>query len=272
VIRALINGRGPFAFVLDTAASGSTIDPSRAHKLGLPRDSGTDKAVGLGGEVEVSFHRIASIRAGPITLKNASLPSVPAPKFESHDVAGLTDVDLLAGKLTLWSPDKGCVHIARSGSKLGPGDWRPVKWIQAWKIMLPLRIGEVDGWALLDTGAQYTTINPAFAERLGLDANHLRSSGSIAGIDGRELNLFEAKVGPITIGPWRWDHRRLKIGALPVFDRLQPAGELLAILGMDWLASERFAVDYGRQSVWLCSGITTDGSRSHLSLPARLRC
>lgn len=253
IIRATINDHGPFAFVLDTAASGSTIDPSLAATLGLPRDSLTEEAQGMGGGIEVHFHRLRSMRAGPVMLEDAPVPALPAPEFESHSVAGLAGVDLLGDRLTVWLPGTGCVRIAPSGDRPGAEGWKrvPAKWLQPWKIMLPLKIGTASGWALLDTGAQHTTLNPAFARQVGLESNRLRPSGSISGVDGRELPLSEGAIANISIGPWRWDRRKVRVGALPVFDRLDGAGQLLAILGMDWLASEGFAVDYGRQEVWL---------------------
>lgn len=253
VIRAKVNGQGPFAFVLDTAASGATIDPERAETLALPRDSATEQAQGMGGAITVHFHRVRSIDAGPLKLRNITLPALPAPKFDSHDIAGLAGVDLFGKQLAVWTPASACVRTAPSGTKPGPGAWRPidVQWLQSWKIMVPVRIGDVTGWGLLDTGAQYSVLNPAFAEATGLTGARLRPGGSITGIDGRAMPLAQGDIGAVTIGPWHWDSRSVRIGALPVFNRLSAAGENLAILGMDWLASEGFAIDYGQQRIWL---------------------
>ncbi|HEY0622717.1 retroviral-like aspartic protease family protein [Sphingomonas sp.] len=253
IIRARVEGQGPFAFVLDTAASGSTIDPARAAQLGLPRDARAEQAQGMGGGIAVHFHRVRSMEAGPVRLHDAVITAIPAPSFDSHDVAGLAGVDLLADRLTIWAPASGCVRVGAGGTRPAGGRWRPVaaKWLQPWKIMLPLRIGDAGGWALLDTGAQYTTLNPAFARRAGLDPTRLHAAGSIEGIDGRPLPLLQAEVGAVSLGPWQWKRRTVRVGALPVFDRLAGAGEALAILGMDWLTTEGFAVDYRNQSVWL---------------------
>lgn len=253
IIRAKVNDQGPFAFVLDTAASGSTIDPARAAQIGLPRDAKTEQAQGMGGGVAVHFHRVRSIEAGPVLLRDVVVPSLPAPSFDSHDVAGLAGVDLLADRLTIWMPGTGCVRIGPGGARAVSAEWRPVaaKWLQPWKIMLPVRIGNASGWGLLDTGAQYTTLNPAFARRAGLDPGRLRPGGSIEGIDGRPLPLLQGEAADIAVGPWQWRRRAVRVGALPVFDRLAGAGDMLAILGMDWLAQEGFAVDYRSQSVWL---------------------
>ena len=253
VIKAYLNGKGPFAFILDTAASGTTIDPERAEKLRLPRDAATEQAQGMGGEITVQFHRVRTISAGPLTLRDAVLPTFPAPDFESHDVAGLAGVDLFSKQQAVWISGHNCVGIAKSGRVPGPGPWRAVKanWLQPWKIMIPLQIDGVSGWGLLDTGAQFTVINPTFADAAGLTSARLFTSGTIAGIDGREMPLSQGQVRAVSIGPWRWSNRNVRVGALPVFERLSAAGDKLAILGMDWLGSESFAVDYGQRELWL---------------------
>lgn len=253
VIRARVNGQGPFAFVLDTAASGTTIDPERTDKLALPRDAATEQAQGMGGEITVHFHRVRSISAGPLTKRDVIVPSLPAPAFESHDIAGLAGVDLFGDRLAVWTPGSPCVGVAASGSAPGKGAWRPIEanWLQPWKIMLSVRINGVAGWGLLDTGAQHSVINPAFADAIGLTGARLRPSGSITGIDGREMPLVEGDIPAVVIGPWRWDERSVRVGALPVFSRLSAAGDNLIILGMDWLQSEGFAIDYGKQRLWL---------------------
>ena len=258
IIRASVNGAQPLAFVLDTAASGTTIDPAVATRLALPREAGTESAQGMGGGIDVVFHRMTSLRAGPIAVLDLSVPALPAPDFRSHAVAGLAGIDLFGKQLAVWAPRDNCVSIRASGTRPTNGRWRKAraKWVQPWKIMLPVRIGRVDGWALLDTGAQYTTLNPRFAQRLGLDVTKLKPAGAIAGIDGRELELREARVDQARVGPWRWATPTVRVGALPVFDRLAMAGDTLAILGMDWLSDRRFAIDYGNRSVWLADSTT----------------
>lgn len=253
VIKAHLNGKGPFAFILDTAASGTTIDPERAEKLRLPRDAATEQAQGMGGEITVQFHHVRMITAGPLTLRDVVVPTFPAPSFESHDVAGLAGVDLFSKQQAVWISGRNCVGIAKSGTAPGPGPWRPVKanWLQPWKIMLPVQIDGVSGWGLLDTGAQFTVINPAFADAAGLTAARLVPSGTITGIDGREMSLSRGQIGAVSIGPWRWSDRGVRVGDLPVFERLSAAGDKLAILGIDWLGSESFAVDYGQHALWL---------------------
>ena len=255
VIQARVNGQGPFAFVLDTAASSTSLDEDALKRLGAPRDEATEKAQGMGGEFDVRLYRVASVEGGPLVVKDFIAPGVPPPDLDSHPVMGLGGIDLFGDRLTVWQPRKGRVLLAPGGSLPEGSGWTEVKvdWIRPWKVMLPVEIAGAKGWALLDTGAQYTTLNPAYAKAVGLtrESGRLRPGGDIAGLDGKPMALDLAETGPVAIGPWRWPSRTLRIGDLPVFQRLgDPAGPLM-ILGIDWLQETEFAVDYKSQRVWL---------------------
>lgn len=257
VIQAQVNSQGPFAFILDTAVSGTSVVEDVAGRLALPRDPETETAQGLGGQMDIHIYRVADLRAGPLALTDHLAAGLPDFGFESHAVAGLAGVDLFGDRLTVWSPASGCVRIGPGGAEPEGDGWTPVQavWTRPWKIMLPVRIGGVDGWGLLDTGAQHTVLNPSYAARLGLvaDSDRVRPGGEIFGVDGRALPLLEADVEAVSIGPWAWPARTLKTGAMPVFDRLGEADAPLAIVGIDWLADREFAVDYKTQRVWLRS-------------------
>jgi hypothetical protein len=77
IIHARINDGPSFAFVLDTAASGTTLAPTRAEALALPRDTATEDAQGMGGAISVYFHRVRSFKAGPVELRDISFPRCP---------------------------------------------------------------------------------------------------------------------------------------------------------------------------------------------------
>jgi len=254
VVQASVNGREPLFLVLDTAASGSTLDAQTIAALDLPRDSEMETAQGLGGPLDVHIHEIAALDAGPVHLKDLRVAGSPAPRFASHAIAGLAGIDLFGSALAIWNAVPGCVDLAKSGARAGGADWRriAIHWIRPWKIMIPIRIGRVDGWGLLDTGAQYTVLNGNYARRLGLtpESGRLRAGGEIWGLDARPIALSRAEVEGVRIGAWTWPRRSLKIGDLPVFDRLGDPAAPLAIIGADWLMDRAFAIDYGTRTVW----------------------
>ena len=250
VIQARVNGQGPFAFVLDTASSGTTLDAPRIALLHPPREPAADQAHGMGGAMQVDLYRIATFEAGPIQMRDFVSPQIEPPAFDSHDIAGLAGVDLFGEAMAVWRPAQACVSLRPSGA--AEADWAsvPTDWQRPWRILLPVRIGDTTGWGLLDTGAQHTTLNPAFAAALGLRTDTLPSGGQITGIDGEPLDLAQAQIEDVQMGRWRWPTTPVKVGALPVFDRLGPSDTPLAIIGIDWLQDRGFAIDYGARKVW----------------------
>ena len=250
VIRAWVNDQGPFAFVLDTASSGTTLDAPRVALLHPPREPAPDQAQGMGGAVQVDLYRIAAFDTGPVRMRDFVSPEIDPPAFESHDIAGLAGVDLFGEAMAVWRPAQACVSERPSGA--ADADWIlvPTDWQRPWRILLPVRIGATTGWGLLDTGAQHTTLNPAFAAALNIKMDALPSGGQITGIDGEPLGLGQAQIDDVEIGRWRWPTTPAKVGALPVFDRLGPSDTPLAIIGIDWLKDRGFAIDYGAQKVW----------------------
>lgn len=254
VIQTFVQGQGPFALVLDTAASGTTLDEATATRLGLIRDTATETAEGLTGPMDVHLFHVPTLTAGPLALRDFTAAAIPAPTLSNHTVVGLAGVDLFGQALTIWNATHGCVTIKPSGDRPGGDDWSTisVKWIRPWKIMLPIRIGTIDGWGLLDTGAQHTVLNPVFAQRLGLTptSGRLTDGGEISGIDATPVSLAMTDVDDIRVGQWHWARRSLRIGDLPVFTRLGDTAQPLAVIGIDWLGDQTFAIDYGAETVW----------------------
>ncbi len=253
VITARINDTGPFDFVLDTGSSGTTLDERRVKQLRLQPDGPGEQAQGMGGQIDVRLFRINRFEAGPLAVEDMIVPGVAAPSLASHDIAGLAGVDIFGRLLTTWRWDRSCVQLSGSGGKPSGLGWKPIrsKWLKPWKVLIPVKIGTAQGWGLLDTGAQKSIISPEFA-RL---ANFGRAdavgivAGGITGIDGKETPLVAYK-GSATVGSWSYKNVGVSVAALPLFDRLGGVNQPLAVIGMDWIGSRQFAIDYGAERVW----------------------
>jgi hypothetical protein len=68
LLETMINGRGPYWFVLDTGAGLTMISPELAKKLDIKRDA-AKKGVGAGGSVEVNFGAVQSLAVGETRLE-----------------------------------------------------------------------------------------------------------------------------------------------------------------------------------------------------------
>src|ERR1700692_2703747 len=80
VVPVMVNGQGPFRFIVDTGANHSTISPRLARELGLnPAEEASIILDGITGTAQVSFVTIDRMQAGDLTIGSTDLPVVWAP-------------------------------------------------------------------------------------------------------------------------------------------------------------------------------------------------
>jgi predicted aspartyl protease len=100
LVQVRVNGQGPFAFVVDTGASHSTVSPSLVQALGLKPSTVTSMQLdGFTGSALVSGVTIDRLEAGAWTIQDTPMPVVWAPVMAGADgilgAAGLSDQSLV---------------------------------------------------------------------------------------------------------------------------------------------------------------------------------
>jgi aspartyl protease len=99
-----INGKGPYAFVLDTGASISLVDASVARQLNLPRSGGRQPVSGVGGTELVAFVVVTTWKAGSVALPRSTIGSGSLPSGQADNrVSGLLGSDIWSqfGKISV---------------------------------------------------------------------------------------------------------------------------------------------------------------------------
>ena len=91
-VQVMVNGRGPFDFILDTGASSSSVDRSLVQRLQLPMTGATAYVQGIAGEALAPIVRVRAWTVGGQALRSRAMPV-----FELGDtrVAGLLGSDEL---------------------------------------------------------------------------------------------------------------------------------------------------------------------------------
>jgi predicted aspartyl protease len=91
-VQVMVNGRGPYDFILDTGASSSSVDRSLVQELQLPPTGTTAHVQGIAGEALAPVVRVRTWSLGGQTLRARAMPV-----FELGDsrVAGLLGSDEL---------------------------------------------------------------------------------------------------------------------------------------------------------------------------------
>lgn len=103
LVPVYVNGRGPYAFALDTGASKSLIDTRLAHELGLKSLGKTPKLHGVAGSARGDRIRVLKWRAGGVTLHPETITSLPLAGDKGTGEAGLLGSDVLSryGKIAI---------------------------------------------------------------------------------------------------------------------------------------------------------------------------
>jgi predicted aspartyl protease len=174
-----LNGHGPYPFIVDSGSSGTIVDVALARRLGLISASAASGMHACGGTGQGARVRLS---AGPfvfgqdrqVLVTGLASPSAPlmgilgAAELSSF---GIDRIDYQAQTLTVPAPAAGGAALASLSAgaahriRLRPsGDFQ----------LMPAAAGNARGELLLDTGAQGTTLTPAFARQA-----HLARSSSI---------------------------------------------------------------------------------------------
>ncbi len=260
-VPAMINGAGPFTFVLDTGAGQfSALDYSVASSLGLRQ---TLVARGGGaGEDTVGIYLVdsAAVSLPGISFEPRAVAGIPLHRMDPHwgkRKDGLIGGDLLSTLVTVIDYERGRLefHDASSYEYRGPGERIPVHiaggyiFIEA-GVLLHGVDEPVDALLMLDTGVRISLFNSPFSTENALPA---RSPSTVSGMTGFGLGgISRGVVGRV---------RGIRIGSLllenPVVNfSADEAGALSSpdfsgIVGADILSRFTVVLDYRRSQIFL---------------------
>lgn len=167
VAPVMVDGQGPFRFIVDTGATRSTISPQLAAKLGLDPGKGTPLEVnGITGSAAVPSVSIISLRAGALVLTDSQFPVVWAPLMAGAD--GILGIAGLRDKRLFVDFRHNSVAITVSGGATAPPGFDRVsgQLLESGLLMISARVGGVRTEAIIDTGSERSIGNTALRDAL----------------------------------------------------------------------------------------------------------
>jgi predicted aspartyl protease len=205
-----LNGHGPYPFIVDTGSPRTIVDVALARRLGLVSASVASGMRACGG---LSAGATVRLSAGPfvfgqdprVLILGLASPSAPLMGILGADELsslGVDRIDYQAQTLTVPAPaaDGGVPASLSAGTshriRLQPaGDFQ----------LMPAAVGDARGQLLLDTGAQGTTLTPAFARQAHLARASPVTTRTYAGAGcTRPVTYYTARdwlVGGFTLAP-----------------------------------------------------------------------
>ena len=251
----LINGAGPYHFLVDTGAERTLIADDLAVRLGLPRGQKVMVEGIIRGE-PTDLVNIASLQMGRLVCPRLDVPVLPRSMLNVDGYLGLdvldqrrVVLDFRARTITVAKPqgffsalfehaDEAVVHTMGSSGRLRATD---------------CFVNGVRASAFIDTGAEVSIMNPALYDALVRRASRrqvVHGPVGIYGVTGGSMTGLDTNVDHIQLGELNLTYMTLVVAGLDVFDvwglKQQPA----LLFGMDCLRRfARVSIDYGRKEL-----------------------
>lgn len=240
VAPVMIDGQGPFRFVIDTGASRSSVGPSLVQALDLKvSDVPLLQLEGITGSAPVAAVTIDRLRAGSFSIQHAAMPVLWAPVMAGADgilgVAGLTDQTLLVdfehNRVVLGNELDPTVRFNYSRVR--------TEMVDGGLMTAVAYVGDVRVLAIIDTGSERSLGNPALQKALGVrdDPGHVEP---VTAVYGATQQVESGRIAPsplISIGPLRVEGVDLIYGNFHIFKLWNLERTPALILGMDVLGT-----------------------------------
>ncbi len=251
--QVMVNGKGPFRFVIDTGASRSTLAPHLARSLGLKHSVGRNVMLnGVTGALEVPTVAVDSLQIGELRFEQQNLPVIFTSIMGNADgilgVAGFQDqridVDFKRDRVKVLVSDGRRPHYSMVTARAE----RDVNGL----MVLDVRVGRrIKAKAVVDTGAERTLGNLALQTAMNKGRKKREVVGAVVHgatpdiADGDVQEIKEARIGDLTLTNLEVIFADFHVFKLWGLDQ-QPA----LLIGMDMLGVlDRLVIDYRRNEV-----------------------
>lgn len=201
VVDAKINGRGPYRFVLGTAATMTIIDASLHRELSFPIAEGVPVAP-VGGQAPLIV-KVQELRLGGAVVRGFIAAVMPLSNFQRGESMprGIISASLFQGYLLTYNYPRNRIFIEQG--KLEIADSQSIFEYAGSRPSVPIKIAGQEAYVRLDTGSSHGLTLPArFQKELPL-ASPPTDAGKTRTVAG-DFPVAKARVqGVLKIGQYR---------------------------------------------------------------------
>jgi hypothetical protein len=256
-----IDGRGPFTFLIDTAASRSLVFEHVRKQLKLTQSQpGRLTIYGINDVAEVMPVKPGELRVAGEPVRDLTLGVLPDSDHSGLD--GILGVDVLSRYFVVL--DRGAMRL----KLLAPGQEsaRPYAgWAQALLTPRMLKAFPIQFWylqtrfnnlrlsALFDLGADTTLINWEAAERLGLHRHNFTGPPPMLLQDvlGKEAPAVRLMGLDVQLPNISWNKQDAIVADAPAFTYFDLDEKPAAIVGPGLLRNNSLAIDFSGQRLFV---------------------
>jgi predicted aspartyl protease len=257
-VPVMINGKGPFPFIIDTGADRSVISTQLADRLELPTGRKT-RLHAMAGSRDVRTVRVETLQISANTLRNVEAAALPAGSLGAE---GLLGIDSLKGlRITMdfgaqtmtAEPSTSKPPQMTKGQAENDGDTIVVT-ARSRLGQLVMVDADANGekiWVVVDTGAQNSVANTRLRRML---VKHQRISTlkpiTLTDVLGGETKANYAIIQKLRLGGLLMGNAAVAFADVHVFDIFGLKRKPAMLLGMDSMRSfSRVTVDFATRKV-----------------------
>jgi len=259
VVPVMLNGQGPFYFLLDTGATRSVLSHTAVSRLQLQEDHDRDVAIrSVNGRRRVHTTLVDSLKVGDMEFRQQRLPILSARVLDGMD--GILSTDNLRDTRLTADFANAEVRIARVTGAPWPSSVEPVKFsaVSHQLILVDAWLGKHKVSAVIDTGGAHTLGNVALLRMLVADAggqlNDVRAS-LVNDATDTQSEAWDSSVETLRIGTTVIGDLTVSFGNFPVFGFWHLDDRPALLIGMDALSRmQSFSIDYQRLELVMTAG------------------
>jgi Aspartyl protease len=248
-VDVMVNGHGPYRFLVDSGADTSVVGLKIAHDLELPLgtpailDGTTDRSL-------VDRVKVAELTLGPSTITNLELPAL---KEDDVGGEGLIGIDALVKERLMMDFEQRIIKVedARTPIKTLPGDIVIVGIRRRGQLILTeVRASGLAVEAVIDTGSEVTIGNSALRDKLLRSGREKMWTVPATGVTGVTVQLEMARVRELQLGPITLQDVPIAFADVPPFKLFGLDQEPALLLGTDLLETfRRVSLDFMARKV-----------------------
>lgn len=249
-VDVLVEGVGPFRFMVDSGASRTVVSRMLADRLGLPSEGQVDLH-SMGGEARVDTVRITGLKLGGLETD-----PITAPVLEEANLGGaaILGIDALAGKRVVIDLAAGKMTIRGSTRRIeraAEGEIVVVaKRRHGQLILTNATIGGEDVDAVIDSGSDITIGNPALEARLSARRRAAATPVTLLDVTGRQTQARLTPLNEMKIGDLTLSNVPIAFTDAHAFHQFGLVTKPALLVGMDVLrAFRRVSIDFASRSI-----------------------
>lgn len=250
----MVNGKGPFRFVLDTGANYSTVSPLLLQSLGLQVAADQARLVhGVTGSAYVPTVLIDTLEAGSVKMENAYMPIVESSiNLQAHGILGVAGLQQ-ARVYVDFRRDSVVISRARlRREERGSYFVLDASRVEGGLLAVNVTIRGVRAKAIIDTGAQGTLGNMALKKAL-LARHRRHPQGRITDVFGATDAVTQGEsqlTAAINIGEITISHVDVTYGDFHIFEAWNLTDRPAMLIGMDVLGvADALIIDFRARQV-----------------------